>query len=82
MEANNMKLFNSIEDLSILNPVNQDGLTLYPIILNNEIKMEGLELFDDLYDRDQVKALEIGEAGIVQEITLKNESLSNRKECN
>ena len=41
MEANNMKLFNSIEDLSILNPVNQDGLTLYPIILNNEIKMEG-----------------------------------------
>ena len=39
--------------------------------------MEGLELFDDLYDRDQVKALEIGEAGIVQEITLKNESLSN-----
>ena len=72
-----MKLFNSIEDLSILNPVNQDGLTLYPIILNNEIKMEGLELFDDLYDRDQVKALEIGEAGIVQEITLKNESLSN-----
>ena len=72
-----MKLFNSIEDLNILNPVKQDGLILYPISLNNEIKMDGLELFDDLYDRDQVKAFEIGESGIVEEITLKNKSLSN-----
>ena len=65
---------NYFENFSILDPVTVNGLTLYPISFENVSEVKNLRSFDELYDDGKVKALEIGESGIVEKINLKNDS--------